>query len=93
MGYQIEKPILANLSNSGLSQTLSYLDDLFKQEEQKLRLANTESRVFLVGVYTPEMYHKRAPKDSISELGELCKTAKLTIVDKILQKRKKLESV
>ena len=90
-GYHLEAPIIPGQLPENFSESISYLEEIFKQDKHRLRMASKSNRALLVGVYTPAMRQRRTTQNSMEELKELCHTAQIEVVDCISQKRNSLD--
>lgn len=75
------------LPQVGFQEIIESLEAELSRFSSGLKESLKKNRAILVGVYEPR-FMRRSPEESMDELKELCRTAGITVVDAIIQKKK-----
>lgn len=87
-GYEIQKATTLHQQQVDVLAEIDSLEELFLKEKPASRVLDKKPKALLVGVYTPQMRQTRSPDDSIIELRELCRTAGVVPLEKVISQRK-----
>ncbi len=86
--YTVLAPIYPGNLHINCNELINEIDDELTRNEALYKLDKGEERAILISVTTASL---NKAKDSLDELRELAKSSNITIVDTILQRRKKAD--